>query len=67
MTKLIVYMLPGLILAIILNILCATVVSDSTQNTIWFDKLQSILTIACIVVPCIIYYIKMPPGTNTKP
>jgi hypothetical protein len=31
-----------------------------------FNHFMSVCYFACIIVPCVIYFIKTPPGTNNK-
>lgn len=39
--------------------------ADLTQNES-FETLISVGYLACIVIPCAIYFLRNPPGTNNK-
>ena len=67
MSKLFAHILVGVIAAGALMLLNETVVPESLYESDSFNHFMSVCYFACIIVPCVIYYIKMPPGTNTKP
>ncbi len=67
MTRLLMYLLPGILLDIALLLVNGFVTSQELLKTNWYDNLMNMIYISAIIVPCVIYYIKMPPGTNTKP
>ena len=67
MTKLIAYLIPGMIFDAAYLLFCTFFVSDKTFYTPWCSNLTTALLILGIVVPCVIFYVKMPPGQNTKP
>lgn len=66
MSKLLSYMIPGIVLAIILILVNGLLLPDSLHSG-WFSIFMSILVLACIIVPCVIYFIKLPPGRGAKP
>lgn len=67
MTRLLIYMLPGIILDIVIFLLNTFYVSDITLYNSLYGTLCPFIQILAIVIPCVIYYIKMPPGKDTRP
>ena len=67
MSKLIAYLLPGILFDAILIVINMFCVSDETFYANWYGNLLTAILICGIVIPCVIYYVKMPPGENTKP
>ncbi|MCQ2098481.1 MAG: hypothetical protein MJY87_11150 [Fibrobacter sp.] len=67
MSKLLAYLIPGILFDIAVMLFCKFGVSEDTFYATWFGNLIAILLISGIVIPSIIYYVKMPPGQNTKP
>ncbi|MCQ2091449.1 MAG: hypothetical protein MJY85_02105 [Fibrobacter sp.] len=67
MTKLLEYLLPGIALAAIFFALDLTIISQQIRTNAFVDVLLTVLPLLCIIVPCIIYFIKMPPGKDTRP
>ena len=67
MSKLIAHILVGVITAAVLMILNETIVPENLYESEAFHHFLSVCYFACIIVPCALYFIKMPPGTNTKP
>ncbi|WP_109735531.1 MULTISPECIES: hypothetical protein [unclassified Fibrobacter] len=67
MTRLLIYMLPGVLLDILLLLANAFLVPEHIQASDWYNVFLPLLQIFAIVIPCVIYYIKMPPGQDTRP
>lgn len=67
MTRLLIYMLPGVLLDVILLLVNAFLVSESVQAAQWYNVAFPLVQILAIVIPCVIYFIKMPPGQDTRP
>ncbi|MCQ2105499.1 MAG: hypothetical protein MJZ26_06880 [Fibrobacter sp.] len=67
MGKLLAYILPGIIICIALIFFSFNCVSEETSKAIWFNNLMRAGYILSIVIPCVIYYIKTPPGKMNKP
>lgn len=67
MTRLLIYMLPGILFDIILFLANSFLVSEEVKNTDWYNTAFPIVQILAIVIPCVLYFIKMPPGQDTRP
>lgn len=67
MTKLLEYLLPGIALAAIFFGIDLTLLSQQVRVNAFVDVLLTVLPLLCIIVPCIIYFVKMPPGRDTRP
>ena len=66
MSKLIAHLLVGIAAAAALMILNATVFPESLHESEAFDRFISVCYVACIIVPCVIYYLKTPRGTDNR-
>ena len=66
MTKLISYMLPGVFLIVVFSLLKAFVIPVHVTYELWFTYLNFFVWIVCIVVPCVIYYLRTPPGIDHR-
>lgn len=67
MGQLIKYVFLGVILVAILVAVNLSFFSENLFADTPVNHIMAILYIVAAVAPCIVYYIKMPPGTNTKP
>ena len=66
MTKLISYMLPGVFLIVVFSLLKAFVIPAQTTFESWFVYFNFFFWVVCIVVPCLIYYLRTPPGIDHR-
>ena len=66
MTKLISYMLPGVFLIVVFSLLTAYVIPVDVPFESRFIYLNFFVWVVCIVVPCLIYYLRTPPGIDHK-
>ena len=66
MTKLIAHMLPGVFLIVVFSLLKAYVIPTQTTFESWFIYVNFFVWILCIVVPCLIYYLRTPPGIDHR-
>lgn len=66
-SRLLEYLLPGIILAAIVLAVDFSLISQQAHVSPLLDFLLTILPLLCIIVPSAIYYIKMPPGKDTRP
>lgn len=66
MTKLIAYLIPGLVLIGIFSIFKNLILSPDVTFTPGFVYLSVAFYLLCVVVPCVIYYLRTPPGIDHK-
>jgi hypothetical protein len=66
MTKLIAHMFPGVFLIVVFSLLKAYVIPAQTTFESWFVYVNFFVWIVCIVVPCVIYYLRTPPGIDHR-
>ena len=66
MSKIIARIIVGLLVAAALKLISVFLLPASLTASTGFDTFLSACYVACIVVPCVIYFIKTPPGTNNK-
>ena len=66
MSKIIARIIVGLLVAVALKLISILLLPVSLTETTGFDTFLSVCYVACIVVPCVIYFVKAPPGTNNK-
>ncbi len=66
MSKIIARIIVGLLVAVALKLISILLLPVSLTETTGFDTFLSVCYVACIVVPCAIYFVKAPPGTNNK-
>ena len=59
-------MIPGLILIIAFSLLKTYVFSPEVMMESWFIYLNFAFFAACVIVPCVIYYLRTPPGIDHK-
>jgi hypothetical protein len=66
MSKIIARIIVGLLIAAALKLISVLLLPASLTESTSFDTFLSVCFVACIVVPCVVYFIKTPPGTNNK-
>ena len=66
MTKLIAYLIPGLILILVFSLLKAFVFPIEVTLEPWFVDFNFLFFVACVVVPSVIYYLRTPPGIDHR-
>lgn len=66
MSKLMAHILVGVLVAAVLMFIKNMLLPESLRASEAFDTFISLCYVACIVVPCAIYFAKNKPGTNNK-
>lgn len=66
MNKLMSYLLPGVLLIVIFSLVKTFVLPPAVTLQEWFVYLTFAVTVLCVVVPCVIYYLRTPPGIDHK-
>ena len=66
MTKLVAHMIPGLLLILVFAFLKSFVIPVEITVQGWFVFLTAAVFIFSIVIPCVIYYLRTPPGIDHK-
>lgn len=66
MTKLIAHLIPGLVLIGIFTLIKNFAVSPDTAFSTWFVYLSAAFYLLCVIVPCVVYYLRTPPGIDHK-
>ena len=66
MTKLMSYLLPGFFLIAVFAIVKMFLLPPSVTVQEWFVYLTVAVTVLCVVVPCVIYYLRTPPGVDHR-
>ncbi len=66
MNKLMSYLLPGVLLIVIFSLVKTFVLPPAVTVQEWFVYLTFAVTVLCVVVPCVIYYLRTPPGIDHK-
>ncbi len=66
MSKIIARITVGLLVAVALKLISSLLLPTTITESESFDTVISLCYAACIIVPCAIYFIKTPPGTNNK-
>ena len=59
-------MIPGLLLILTFAVLKSFVIPLEVTVQPWFQILTAAVFIFSIVIPCVIYYLRMPPGIDHK-
>lgn len=67
MSKLLSYLIPGIIGAVVLEVIDAAFVSDALHKADWFVMTMAILQCLCIIISCVIYFVRTPPGKDIRP
>ena len=66
MNKLMSYLIPGLLVIVIFALVKTFLVSPDVAATDWFVYLTAAVTVLGVLVPCVIYYLRTPPGIDHK-
>lgn len=66
MNKLMSYMLPGLFIIVVFSLIKTFFVSPDVAYSDWFVLLSAIIAPVCVIVPCVIYYLRTPPGVDHR-
>jgi len=66
MSKLIAHILVGAIVAGILMLVNAFLVPENLYMSDSFNHFMSACYCLCIIIPCVIYYLKTPRGTDNR-
>lgn len=66
MSKMMSYLLPGFLLVAILSILKFFVLSPDVATAGWFVTFYFVGSVACVVIPAVIYFLRTPPGISHK-
>ena len=66
MNKLMSYLLPGVLVIVIFALIKTFFVSPDVAYSDWFVWLSAIITPLCVIVPCVIYYLRTPPGVDHR-
>ena len=66
MTKLVAHMIPGLLLIVVFALLKNFVIPVEVTVQGWFVYLTAAVFIFSIAIPCVIYYLRTPPGIDHK-
>jgi cation transport ATPase len=66
MNKLMSYLLPGIFLIAVFAIVKTFFLPPAVTVQEWFVYLTVAVTVLCVVVPCVIYYLRTPPGIDHK-
>lgn len=67
MSKLLSYLIPGIAFAALLVLVNETLVPATLHKAGWFNNLMAILCLISLIVPCVIYFVKTPPGRGAQP
>ena len=60
------YLLPGVFLIVAFALVKTFLLPPSVTVQEWFVYLTAAVTVLCVMVPCIIYYLRTPPGIDHK-
>ena len=66
MNKLVAHMIPGLLVIVAFMAVKAFFVPIEVTLESWFVYLSAAVYILSVVVPCVIYYLRTPPGIDHK-
>lgn len=66
MTKLIAYLVPGVLLMIAFTAVKNFVLSPDVTFSTWFVYLSFAFYMLCVLIPCVLYYLRTPPGISHK-
>jgi hypothetical protein len=66
MNKLMSYLLPGVLLIVVFALIKTFLVSPDVAYSDWFVWLSAIITPLCVIVPCVVYYLRTPPGVDHR-
>ena len=66
MTKLMSYLLPGVLFIAIFALIKTFFISPDVALQEWFVYLTAAITALGVIVPCVIYYLRTPPGVDHR-
>lgn len=66
MNKLVAHMIPGLLVIIAFMAVKMYLVPIDVTFQTWFVYLSAAVYILSVIVPCVIYYLRTPPGIDHK-
>ena len=66
MNKLMSYLIPGLLVIVIFALAKTFLVPPDVAVKDWFVYLTAAVMVLGVLVPCIIYYLRTPPGIDHK-
>lgn len=66
MNKLVAHMIPGLLVIIVFMAVKMYLVPIDVTFQTWFVYLSAAVYILSVIVPCVIYYLRTPPGIDHK-
>ena len=66
MTKLVAHMILGLLLILTFAVLKSFVIPLDVAVQPWFQILNAAVFLFSIAIPCVIYYLRTPPGIDHK-
>ena len=66
MNKLMSYLILGLLIIVAFALLKTFLLPPAVTVQEWFVYLTVAVTVLCVVVPCVIYYLRTPPGIDHK-
>jgi len=66
MNKLVAHMIPGLLVIVAFMAVKMYLVPIDVTFQTWFVYLSAAVYILSVIVPCVIYYLRTPPGIDHK-
>ncbi|SHK61554.1 hypothetical protein [Fibrobacter sp. UWH4] len=66
MSKIIARLLVGILAALALKLISTLLLPTAITESESFDAVISLCYAACIIVPCVIYFVKAPPEKTTE-
>ena len=66
MNKLVAHMIPGLLVIVAFMVVKNFLVPIDVTFESWFVYLSAAVYVLAVVVPCVIYYLRTPPGIDHK-
>ena len=60
------YLLPGVFLIVVFALIKTFFISPDVALQEWFVYLTAAITALCVIVPCVIYYLRTPPGIDHR-
>ncbi len=66
MNKLMSYLIPGLLVIVIFALVKTFLVPPDVAVKDWFVYLTAAVMVLGVLIPCVIYYLRTPPGIDHK-
>ena len=66
MNKLVAHMIPGLLVIVAFMAVKMYLIPIDVTFQTWFVYLSAAVYILSVIVPCVIYYLRTPPGIDHK-